>query len=68
MVYKCIAEKKEQRDVILFGLVVPVQNKAPKKLDLYCQAEDQHGNQYDIYTEYDPCLAISRTVAVKREA
>ena len=66
MTYKCVALERNPKNVILFGLVVPIERKAPTRLDLYCQAIDEHGTTYDIYTDYDPCLGISETVAIKK--
>lgn len=66
MTYKCMTLERNPRNVILFGLVVPIKHKAPTWLDLYCQAVDERGTTYDIYTDYDPCLEISETVAIKK--
>ena len=58
---------KSIESILLFGLVFPVVRSAPARLEKYCSARDEYGNVYDIYTDYDPCLAVSETVAVKRK-
>lgn len=64
--YKCI-HYKNSSNIILFGLVRPIAVSAPKTLEKYCIAKDQTGTEYDIFTDYDPCLKISFTVAVERK-
>ena len=64
MIYHCEAFDKACNHVLMFGLVLPVRTFAPEQLDRYCTARNQYGNMYDIYTDYDPCLRISNTVAV----
>ena len=59
--------------VLLFGLVrcVYSEKQAEKvlsnKTEYYCNAIDKEGNTYKIYTDYDPCLQISYTIAVKEK-
>lgn len=61
--------------ILFLGLVVPVLPYTEKRegkikkcgLFYYCSSEDQHGNKYSIFTDYDPALTISRTVALLTE-
>lgn len=66
MTYKCSTTSNHPSNIILFGLVVPIRRSAPGDLDLYCTAEDEHGNTYNVYTDYDPCLKASHTIAVMK--
>lgn len=58
--------------LLIFGLFQPVRRYSEKLIDTLtrrglfrcCSARDQFGNMYDIYTDYDPCLSVSETVAV----
>ena len=64
MTYRCRTTSKNPKNIILFGIVVPIMRTVPRHLDAYCTAEDEHGNLYDIYTDYDPALTSSTTIAI----
>ena len=74
MLYNCTAMKNlsgQISSIILFGIphkVVPYKTReaqsAIKRLTQYCSAVDSYGNVYAIYTDYDPCLRVSETVAI----
>ena len=64
MTYECRKLGKNSDNIILFGLVCPIRT-TDEGLDRYCSARDEYGNTYDIYTDYDPCIPVSRTVAVR---
>ena len=61
--------------LLIFGLFQPVRRYSEKLIDSitrrglfrYCSACDQFGNMYDIYTDYDPCLSVSETIAIIKE-
>ena len=63
---KCKTTSKSPNNIILFGLVIPIVRRSPDELTLQCIAEDEYGNKYNVYTDYDVALKASRTVAVKR--
>lgn len=76
MLYHCKAFKcltGQINNILLFGLVHPVKpykenivNQATKNgLYYYCDIEDENGNKYKLYTDYEPCLQISKTIAFK---
>jgi len=58
-------------DILLFGLITkvlpytePWTTKAENKgMKYYCDCIDREGNIYKVYTDYDPCLKVSRTIA-----
>ena len=66
MTYSC---ERIGNSIILFGLARPVYHnpKRAEGLTRYCSARDQHGNLYDVYTDYDPCIAATRAVAIIKE-
>lgn len=51
--------------ILLFGLVRPVVKTNILNYDFYCNTIDQFGNVYKIYSEYDPALKRSATIAIK---
>lgn len=71
MEFKCKSFKDfsdRAHSILLFGLVRPVYR--PKGtlntagMYRYCTARDDDGTVYDIYTDYDPCIKASYTIAV----
>ena len=34
-------------------------------LYFYCKAQDDSGNVYSLFSDYDPCLLITKTIAFK---
>ena len=68
----CEALDKTPNKILIFGLVQPVKeyreieeaNLGAQGFHKQCMAQDQYGNMYDIWTDYDACLRISYTVAL----
>ena len=60
-------------NILLFGLVHPVKpyketsvNRAIKNgLYFHCDIEDESGNKYKLFADYDPCLEITKTIAFR---
>lgn len=60
-------------NILLFGLVHKVKQyteKAEKQaiengLYFYCYVSDKQGNKYKLFSDYDPCLSITNTIAFK---
>lgn len=63
----------ETTSILLFGIihsVRPYTEKAATQaikngLDYYCTTIDNDGNIYKLFTDYDPCLKVSHTIAFK---
>ena len=70
MIINCISDTHIVNGILIFGLFRPILNKATKEqlkkqnLDFYCNAIDQNNTIYQIYCDYDPCLKVSKVVAV----
>jgi len=68
MTIKCIAfgtmTDPTPASVLIFGRIARITQTAPKDYIKQCTAEDQHGNKYAIFTDYDGCLVGSDAVAV----
>lgn len=63
----------ETTSILLFGIihsVRPYTEKAAEQaikdgLSYYCSAIDNNGNIYKLFSDYDPCLQVSNTIAFK---
>ena len=59
--------------ILLFGLthhVKPYTEQAAQKainngLYFYCNAQDKNGNIYKLFSDYDPALLVTKTIAFK---
>lgn len=57
--------------ILLFGLIHKVrpytENAAKQAIEnglyFYCSTEDENGNIYKLYSDYDPVLEITKTIA-----
>ena len=60
-------------DILLFGLIHPVkpyteqaaQAAVKNGLYFYCDVQDEQGNVYKLFSDWDPTLKITKTIAFK---
>ena len=73
MLYDCIADYKIcPTKIVVFGLVRPVIGYSPcnmrkilsRGLEHYGNTKDQYGNIYELFADYDPCLATTKAIAI----